>query len=69
METTQVFDWYLPMMFHLKTLKMTKSFLNTQNLIQKFKSLYNNFKDKRKIKWTESLYDPFSPEERNYECV
>ena len=29
-----MFDWYIPMMFHLETLKMTKFFLNTQNLIQ-----------------------------------
>ena len=35
----------------------------------KFKSFYNNPTDKRKIKWTESLYIPFSPEERNCECV
>ena len=34
MGTTQAFDWYLPMMFHLETLKMTKVFPNAQNLIK-----------------------------------
>ena len=34
----------------------------------KLKSFYNNFKDER-LKWTKSLYNPFSQEERNYECV
>ena len=34
-KTTQALDWYLPMMSHLETLKMTKFFPNTQKLIQK----------------------------------
>ena len=39
MEITQTFDWYLPMMFHLETLKMTKLFPNTS----KIKSKLNPF--------------------------
>ena len=32
-EATHAFQWYLPLMFHLETLKMTKFFLNTSKLI------------------------------------
>ena len=36
--TTEVFDWYLPMMLHLETLKMTKFFPETQKINPKLKS-------------------------------
>ena len=46
MEITQKFYWYLPAMFHLETLKMTKFFPNTQNLVQNF--LYDYSTDKNR---------------------
>ena len=47
METKQACNWYLPMMSYLETLKMTKFFPNTQNLIQNLNIFYINLLNKR----------------------
>ena len=63
---TQAFDWYLPMMFHLETLKMAKFFPNTQNLIQS-KNPSNHAIIEAYIGINKNLHNPFNLEEENYE--
>ena len=68
MEITQAFDCYLPMVLQPRDSQDDKILPKHPKINPKLKSFYNNFQDE-KLKWMKSLYNPFSPEERNCECV